>query len=97
MLPYFLGNRHFTSHFVWKSTKTLELLRIFDEFFDVINGEPFLTLYKTSAIVYILQGKIGKTEKNRKGNQATKVTKNQKTKIWDVRNIQVTKFKKYIT
>ena len=36
--------------------------------------------------VYILQGKIGKTEKNRKENYATKVTKNQKMKIWDERN-----------
>ena len=51
ILPDFLENWHFISHFVWKSTKTLELLRIFDELFDVINGEPFLTLYKTSAIV----------------------------------------------
>ena len=39
--------------------------------------------------VYVLQGKMGKTEKNRKENQATKVTKNQKTKIWDERNISV--------
>jgi len=51
ILPDFLENWHFISHFVWKSTKTLELLRIFDELFDVINGEPFLTLYKTSANV----------------------------------------------
>ena len=40
---------------------------------------------------YILQGKMGKMEKkNRKENHATKVTKipkNQKTKIWDERNI----------
>ena len=50
ILPDFLVNWHFLSHFVWKSTKTLKLLRIFDDIFDVINGEPFLTLYKTSAI-----------------------------------------------
>ena len=50
ILPDFLENWHFLSHFVWKSTKTLKLLRIFDEIFDVINGDPFLTLYKTSAI-----------------------------------------------
>ena len=50
ILPDFLENWHFISHFVWKSTKTQELLRIFDELFDVINGEPFLTLYKTSAL-----------------------------------------------
>ena len=31
--------------------------------------------------VYILQGKMGKTEKNRKENHATKVTKIPKTKI----------------
>ena len=39
--------------------------------------------------VYILQRKIGKTWKNRKGNHATKVTKipKTKTKIWDERNI----------
>ena len=49
ILPDFLENWHFLSHFVWKSTKTLKLLRIFDEIFDVINGDPFLTLYKTSA------------------------------------------------
>ena len=49
ILPDFLENWHFISHFVWKSTKTLELLRIFDELFDVRNGKPFLTLYKTSA------------------------------------------------
>ena len=49
ILPDFLENWHFISHFVWKSTKTLELLRIFDKLFDVINGEPFLTLCKTSA------------------------------------------------
>ena len=30
--------------------------------------------------VYILQGKMGKTEKNRKENHATKVTKIPKTK-----------------
>ena len=42
-------NWHFRSRFVLKTTKTLELLRIFDELFDVINGDPFLTLYKTSA------------------------------------------------
>ena len=51
ILPDFLENWHFISHFVWKSTKTLELLKIFDELFDVINGEPFLMLYKTSAIM----------------------------------------------
>ena len=28
------------------------LLRFFDELFDVINGDPFLTLYKTSAVVH---------------------------------------------
>ena len=33
-------------------------LRIFDEFFDVINGEPFLTLYKTSAIIVFLLKKL---------------------------------------
>ena len=44
------GPGHFLSHFVWKSTKTIKLLRIFDEIFDVIIGVPFLTLYKTSAI-----------------------------------------------
>ena len=49
ILPDFLENWHFLSHFVWKSTKTLKLLRIFDEIFDVINGDPFLTLHKTSA------------------------------------------------
>ena len=55
ILPDFLENWHFISHFVWKSTKTLELLRIFDKLFDVINGEPFLTLYKTSAkIIYLI-------------------------------------------
>ena len=39
--------------------------------------------------VYILQGKMGKMEKTRKENHATKSdqnTKNQKTKIWDERN-----------
>ena len=29
---------------------------------------------------------MDKTEKKRKENHATKVTKNQKTKIWDERN-----------
>ena len=53
ILPDSLENWHFISHFVWKSTKTLELLRIFDELFDVINGDPFLTLYKTSANVFV--------------------------------------------
>ena len=38
--------------------------------------------------VYILQGKMGKTEKKRKENHTTKVTKNQKAKIWDERNIR---------
>ena len=51
ILPDFLENWHFLSHFVWKSTKTLKLLRIFDKIFDVINGDPFLTLYKTSATI----------------------------------------------
>ena len=37
ILPDFLENWHSISHFVWKSTKTLELLRIFEELFDVIN------------------------------------------------------------
>ena len=58
ILPDFLENWHFISHFVWKSTKTLELLRIFDELFDVINGEPFLTLYKTSAYLIIPNWKL---------------------------------------
>ena len=31
---------------------------------------------------------MGKTEKKQKENHATKVTKNQKTKIWDERNIR---------
>ena len=35
-----------------KIRQTLKLLRIFDEIFDVINGDPFLTLYKTSAIIF---------------------------------------------
>ena len=52
ILPDFLENWHFLSHFVWKSTKTLKLLRIFDEIFDVINGDAFLKLYKTSAIKF---------------------------------------------
>ena len=38
--------------------------------------------------VYILQSKMGKTEKKWKENHATKATKNQKTKIWDERNIK---------
>jgi hypothetical protein len=38
---------------------------------------------------YILQGKMGKMEKNRKEIYSTKVTKNQKTKIWDEWNIWV--------
>ena len=40
--------------------------------------------------VYILQGKMGKTERKRKENHTTKVTKipkYQKTKRWDERNI----------
>ena len=36
--------------------------------------------------VYILQGKMGKTEKTQKEDHATKVTKNQKKKIWDEQN-----------
>ena len=41
--------------------------------------------------VYTLQGNLGKTEKNRKENHATRVTKipkNQKTEIWDEQNIR---------
>ena len=41
----------------------------------------------TKIFVYILQGKMGKTEKNRK-KITTKVTKNKKTKTWDERNIR---------
>jgi hypothetical protein len=43
-------NRHFNSRFVLKTTKSpvfaclLSLLRFFDELFDVINDNPFLTL-----------------------------------------------------
>ena len=43
--------------------------------------------------VYILQGKMGKTEKNRKENHATKVTKipkKQQMKIWDEGNFENT-------
>ena len=48
-------------------------------------GDEVMKIQKYYVIfVYILQGKMGKTEKN-----ATKVTKNQKTKIWDERNISV--------
>ena len=35
---------------IWKNRECLfSLLRFFDELFDVINGDQFLTLYKTSA------------------------------------------------
>ena len=42
--------------------------------------------------VYILQGKMGNTEKKRKENCAATVTKNQNTKIWDERNINFNYF-----
>ena len=48
--------------------------------------------YYVFIFVYILQGKIGEMVKNWKENHATKVTKipkNQKTKIWDKRNIRI--------
>ena len=36
---------------LWKNRECLfSEMRFFDEFFDVINGDPFLTLYKTSAL-----------------------------------------------
>ena len=41
-------NWHFNSHFVLKTEKTpvffFSVLRFFDELFDVINDNPFLTL-----------------------------------------------------
>ena len=39
-------NWHFNSDFVLKTTKTpvFVLLKLFDELFDVINDNPFLTL-----------------------------------------------------
>ena len=40
--------------------------------------------------VYILKGKMGKVEKNRKKIHSTKEAKNQKTKIWDEWNIRRT-------
>ena len=57
--------------------------------------------YKYHVIfVYILQGRMGKTENKRKENHATEVikkTKNEKTKIWDEQNICVDKSHLYFT
>ena len=44
---------------LWKNRECLfSEMRFFDEFFDVINGDPFLTLYKTSALVTVSEGTI---------------------------------------
>ena len=54
---------------------------IFRFWFLVTFGDEVAKIRKYYIIfVYILQGKMGKTEKNRKGNHATKVTKIPKTK-----------------
>ena len=46
--------------------------------------------------VYILQGKMGKTEKTERksSNYSEQNTKDQKTKLWDERNIIVIKMVK---
>ena len=46
-----------------------------------------LRKYENIIFVYILQGKMGKTGKNRKKIMQLKWPKYQKTKIWDERNI----------
>ena len=49
--------------------------------FLVTFGDKVTKIQKYNVIfVYILQGKMGKTEKNTEENHATKVTKIQKTK-----------------
>ena len=54
---------------------------IFGFWFLVIFGDDVTKIRKYYVIfVYILQGKMGKTEKNWKENHATKVTKIPKTK-----------------
>ena len=64
---------------------------IFRFWFLVTFGDKVTKILKHYVIfVYILQGKMGKTEKNRKKITQLKsdqITKNQKTKIWDEQNI----------
>ena len=48
ILPDFLENWHFISHFVWRSTKTLELLRFFD----------YLSTYTQSIYVLLFSSKL---------------------------------------
>ena len=73
------------------------LIFLFIQFFVfwvlVTLGDKVTKIRKYCVIfVYILQGMIGKTEKNQNENHTTKVgnqnTKNQKT-IWDEQNITV--------
>ena len=60
---------------------------IFGFWFLVTFGNKVTKIWKYYVIfVYILQCKLGKMEKTRKENHATKVTKVPKTKIWDERN-----------
>ena len=67
---------------------------IFRFWFLVTYGNKVTKIRKYYVIfVYILQGMIGKTEKNQNENHTTKVgnqnTENQKTIIWDEQNITV--------
>ena len=58
--------------------------------FLVTFGDEVTKIQKYFVIfVYILQGKMGKTEKTERKsrNYSDQNTKNQKTKIWDERNI----------
>ena len=51
-----LENSHFNSLLYWRQQKQqclFSLLRFYDKLFDVINNDPFLTLWKTPANVAI--------------------------------------------
>ena len=68
----------------------VSFIPFFSFWFLVTFGDKVTKIQKYYIIfVYILQVKMGKMEKNRKENHATKVTKipiKQKTEIWDERN-----------
>ena len=58
----------------------VSFIPFFSFWFLVTYGDEVTKIQKYYVIfVYILQGKMGKTEKNRKENHATKVTKIPKT------------------
>ena len=84
------GSRNFSCDFIWYSIASYFIVLCFvHPIFSFCFWSLFKKIQKYYLIfVHILQGKMGKTEKN----MSDQNTKNKNTKIWEERNIKFKRF-----